>query len=343
MPTPPLPPFFRDTTADLARVATLLRAGDLVALPTETVYGLAANALDETAVRRIFAVKGRPLIDPLIVHAPTPESVTQIATPPPQISLLATRFWPGPLTVVLRKKSIIPDLVTAGTSTVAIRIPRHPLMQKVLALSGLFLAAPSANPFGYISPTRPRHVRDSLGEKAPWILDGGECEHGLESTILDLTDPTTPCLLRPGPVTREALEETLGQPVAPPKKTSGQDKQPEQQTAQIAPGMLTRHYSPRTPIILRPHNAAVPAVASGAAPPQRCAIVWLRRPSSPSTAGTDFWLSETGALEEIGRNVFALLRQLDSGHFDVMHIELTDGMELGAAINDRLSRAAAKR
>ncbi|MDR2429366.1 MAG: threonylcarbamoyl-AMP synthase [Puniceicoccales bacterium] len=341
MPTPPLPPFFRDTTTDLIRVAALLRAGELVALPTETVYGLAANALDETAVRRIFTVKGRPLIDPLIVHVPTLEAVAQIATPPPRLRRLATQFWPGPLTVVLRKKRIIPDLVTAGTPTVAIRIPRHPLMQKVLSLTGLFLAAPSANPFGYISPTRPGHVRDSLGEKTPWILDGGECAHGIESTILDLTNPATPRLLRTGPVTRDALESALNQPVAPPPKTPpGQGGHPEQPTAQPAPGMLTRHYSPRTPIVLRNHGAAIPV--SPPSPLQRRAIVWLQRPDKPSTDGLDFWLSETGSPEEIGRNIFALLRQLDSGQFDVMHVELTNGTGLGAAINDRLTRAAAK-
>jgi L-threonylcarbamoyladenylate synthase len=338
MPEPPtaLPPFLRDNEADLARAAALLRSGEIVALPTETVYGLAADALNEAAVRRIFSAKGRPLIDPLIVHVASLESVAQLAEIPPALERLAARFWPGPLTVVLRKKPVVPDLVTAGCPTVAVRFPAHPLMQKVIRLSGCFLAAPSANPFGYISPTRAAHVRESLGERAPWILDGGECEHGLESTIVHLSDPAGPRLLRPGPVSGEALEAVLGVPLAVAEPKAAEAK------AQVAPGMLSRHYSPRTRVLLRAPGEA-PALRAGLAGQ---AVVWVRRPSRKlpgADAPAEFWLSEDGDVREVARNVFALLRRLDAGNFTLLHLELAEGGGLATAINDRLRRAAARK
>jgi L-threonylcarbamoyladenylate synthase len=322
----------RDTPADLARTVALLRGGEIVALPTETVYGLAADALNESAVRRIFEAKGRPLLDPLIVHIAALADAARIATLPPALEKLAARFWPGPLTVVLQKKSNVPALVTAGLETVAVRCPAHPLTQKVLRLSGLFLAAPSANPFGYISPTRAAHVRDSLREKAPWVLDGGECRHGLESTILLLTDPARPRLLRPGPVSREELEDVLQTSV----ETAASPPPPAAAPA-LAPGMLARHYSPRTPIVLR-DTGELPALrgVSGEA------VLWLRRPPVPTPQAADFWLSETGDTAEIARHIFALLRRLDAGNFSLIHAELTDGLGLGTAINDRLRRASAR-
>jgi L-threonylcarbamoyladenylate synthase len=377
----PLPPFLRDTPEDLARAAALLQAGEIVALPTETVYGLAANALDEAAVRKIFAAKGRPLIDPLIVHAATLEDVAQLAEIPPALAVLAAHFWPGPLTVVLCKKAVVPGLVTAGNPTVAVRIPAHPLMRKVIELSGRFLAGPSANPFGYVSPTCAAHVRDSLGPRAPWILDGGNCEHGVESTILDLATPGAPRLLRPGPISREEIEAALGVAVASGTgqsggsfqlPASGTDVSDVVETAvpvietkpQLAPGMLSRHYSPRTPVLLRAPGTA-PALRPGLA--ARQAVVWLRRPETaapqplpptlpqppqspqspllPSTnpAPDVFWLSEDGDLREVARNIFALLRRLDAAaNYALIHVESADGIGLATAINDRLRRAAAQ-
>jgi L-threonylcarbamoyladenylate synthase len=335
-PTEKGSPFLRDTEADLVRAAELLRAGELVALPTETVYGLAADALNENAVRRVFAVKGRPLIDPLIVHVLSPEAAGAIAETPPALGKLAARFWPGPLTVVLRKKAVVPDLVTAGGGTVAVRVPAHRLTRRVLELSGCFLAAPSANPFGYVSPTRAEHVRESFGEKVPWILDGGECEHGLESAVVWLADGAERArLLRPGPVPREELEEALGCRLAVGGVAAGKAG------AQPAPGMLPRHYSPRTPLVLR-EAGEPPVLREGAG---RQAVVWLRRPREPLAAPAgveEFWLSENGDLREAGRNVFALSRRLDSGDFAATHWELTAGAGVGAAINDRLRRAASR-
>lgn len=336
-----LPPFLRDTPADLDRAAALLRVGEIVALPTETVYGLAADALNLAAVQRIFSAKGRPLIDPLIVHVASLESVAQIAEIPPALEQLAVRFWPGPLTVVLRKKPEVPGLVTAGGPTVAVRFPAHPLIRKVIELSGCFLAAPSANPFGYVSPTRAAHVRESLGERVPWILDGGECEHGLESTIVHLSDPAGPRLLRPGPISREALEDVLDVAVAARESRAGGSACSSE--AQEAPGMLSRHYSPRTPVLLR-EPGEVPAVREGLAGQ---AVVWLRRPVTPvggasgAEAPAEFWLSEDGDLREVARNVFALLRRLDAGGYSLIHVELAGGGGLAPAINDRLRRATA--
>ena len=179
---------------DLDRVAAWLRGGELVALPTETVYGLAGDALREEAVRQIFEVKMRPLIDPLIVHVAEMAQVEALAEAPPELELLAAAFWPGPLTVVLPKRPVVLDLVTAGLSTVAVRMPAHPVMREVLKKSGLCLAAPSANPFGYVSPTRAEHVADSLAGRVAHVVDGGGCEHGIESTVLGLQDPQRPVM-----------------------------------------------------------------------------------------------------------------------------------------------------
>ncbi|MDR2982629.1 MAG: threonylcarbamoyl-AMP synthase, partial [Puniceicoccales bacterium] len=311
-----------------------LRNGEIVAVPTETVYGLAADALNEAAVQKIFEAKGRPLIDPLIVHVGNMAGVAQLAEVPPVLEKLATRFWPGPLTVVLQKKDHVPSLVTAGMPTVAIRMPAHPLIRKLLLAFGGVLAAPSANPFGYVSPTTAGHVRDSLGDRVPWIMDGGSCAHGLESTIIHLADPAGPRLLRPGPISRDDLEQVLGVHVLPAPSHL------DQQTAQIAPGMLARHYSPATPLILHKESGSLEKLAN-ADKAQSPARVWLQRPAT--IVSGDYWLSEDGSLTEIGRNMFSLLRQLDSAGFPEIHIELPEDAGIGVAINDRLRRAAAKR
>lgn len=325
---PALPPPLSSAPADLARAAELLRSGEIVALPTETVYGLAADALNPLALAKVFAAKGRPLLDPLIVHVADRAELERIARPDPRLDRLAA-FWPGPLTVVLPRLPVVPDLVTAGRETVAVRIPAHPVFRAVLARVGP-LAAPSANPFGYVSPTLVAHVRDSLGERCPWVVDGGPCAHGVESTILDLSDPARARLLRPGPVTREALEAALGAPVEVVSRAA------EEREAQIAPGMLARHYSPRTPMRL---------VARGAEPvmPSAHAALLLqsRRPAPPSGADI-YYLSESGDPAEAARALFALLRQLDGRGYEVIVAELADESGLGVALNDRLRRAAAR-
>lgn len=338
------------TETDIARAGTLLRAGELVAIPTETVYGLAANALNEDAVRRIFSAKGRPLIDPLIVHVHSLEQAGTLAdVSHPFVRRLADAFMPGPLTLVLPKKECVPALVTAGGPTVAIRMPAHPTTRKILLAAGVPLAAPSANPFGYVSPTTARHVQDSLGSRVGWILDGGPCACGVESTIVLVAD--APRLLRPGVITRERLEEALGVPVAPAKGVlekiadgATKDGGGNETRAMPAPGMLKRHYSPRVPVALF-ENGTFPRAEEFSA---GTAIVFQSRPRAETLgaapAGTSvFWLSENGDQTEVARNVFALLRRLDDENFSAILIEKSPDAGIGVAVNDRLSRAAAKR
>ncbi len=329
---PVFPRLLRGTPATLARLARQLRAGELVAVPTETVYGLAANALDARACRKIFTAKGRPADDPLIVHIHSLAQLSQVAEVNAAALKLAKKFWPGPLTLVLPKKAVVPDVVSAGLPSVAVRMPSHPLFRKLLKLAGVPLAAPSANPFGYVSPTSAEHVRAGLGKKIRDILDGGPCAIGLESTIVDLRDPRRPRLLRPGAVTRVELERALGVSVksAP---TPGRARR----GAQLAPGLLARHYSPRTRVTL--HAQLSPSAAGRSSP--REAWIFLAKPAD--LAGKNiFWLDARGNLRGAARRLFATLRRVDALGFDRIHVELARGEGLADAINDRLRRAAAK-
>lgn len=327
--------------ADIVRAGTLLREGELVAVPTETVYGLAANAFCEASVRRIFSAKGRPFIDPLIVHVHSlaqAETLADISHP--FVKKLADAFLPGPLTLVLPKKECVPAIVTAGEPTVAVRMPAHPLMRRVLLSADVPLAAPSANPFGYVSPTTAQHVQDSLGERISWILDGGACACGVESAIVLVADK--PRLLRPGVITREDLERVLGVPVETEKGHLEKiaDGEKASDSAQLAPGMLKKHYSPRVPVCLF-ENGALPEI------PEKAAVVFQTRPRGElhrryAGHAQVFWLSENGAQEEVARSVFALLRRLDDAAFPSVFIEKSPESGIGVAVNDRLSRAAAK-
>jgi L-threonylcarbamoyladenylate synthase len=323
-----LPSLLTPAPEDLARAADLLRAGEIVAVPTETVYGLAADALNPAALAKVFAAKGRPLLDPLIVHVADVADIGRIAELDPRLARLAV-FWPGPLTVVLRRLPVVPDLVTAGRDTVAVRVPAHPAFRALLRAAGP-LAAPSANPFGYVSPTLAVHVRDSLGERCPWILDGGPCAHGVESTILDLSDPSAARLLRPGPIPRDALESALGAPIEAVTRAAPADQ------AQLAPGMLERHYSPRTPIRLFARGGS-PAIPAG-----RVALLLQSRRAAAPAGAEIFYLSETGDPAEAARALFALLRQLDRLGLEVIVAELAEESGVGVALNDRLRRAAAR-
>lgn len=325
---PALPPFLTDSPADLTRAAELLRSGEIVALPTETVYGLAADALNEAAVHKVFEAKGRPFLDPLIVHVPDLDALAGVAVPDARLSELAA-FWPGPLTVILPRRECVPDLVTAGKSTVAVRIPAHPLFREVLRLSGRPLAAPSANPFGYVSPTTADHVRDSLGGRCPWIVDGGPCAHGVESSIVDLTQPDRVRLLRPGPISLERLQAALG-PIDVVTHATSQD------AAQDAPGMLERHYSPNIPVLLFERGAPIPTLPPGAA-----LVLQARRDKLPPRT-RDYYLSERGDAEEAAHALFALLRRIDREHHSIIVAELAAPAGIGAALNDRLRRAAAR-
>lgn len=323
-----LPPILSASSSDLQCAAALLRAGEIVALPTETVYGLAADAFNPVALAKVFAAKGRPLLDPLIVHVSDLAGLERVAQSDPRLDRL-TAFWPGPLTVILKRLPSVPDLVTAGQETVAVRIPAHPIFRKILDLVGP-LAAPSANPFGYISPTLVSHVRDSLGERCPWMVDGGPCAYGVESTILDLSNPGRTRLLRPGPISHAALEAALGTPIEVVTRVA------ETNEAQLAPGMLERHYSPRTPLQLFARGAEPVLTA-----PLTALVLQSRRAHLP--VGIEvFYLSEVGNTTEAAHALFALLRRLDALGFDCILVECADPEGVGAALNDRLRRAAAR-
>lgn len=322
----------------IEEIVGALKAGDLVALPTETVYGLAANALDPIAVKKIFDVKGRPFIDPLIVHVYDMLQVEELAFLPDVVYKLAEKFWPGPLTLVLPKRSIVPDIVTAGLSSVAIRIPKHPIFREILAASKLPLAAPSANPFGYLSPTEARHVGKTLGSKVQYIIDGGSCPIGFESTILSLMDPDKPEILRPGPISAEDLEGVFGF-----KPTYAMGSVNVEEGAQIAPGLLKSHYSPRTRLrLFSSGDISCHNFGEG-----KYAVIFIKRPGECGEFEETellkiFWLSENGDLNEVGKNLFSLLERLDDQGFECVFVERAEDEGVGIAINDRLRRAEHK-
>ena len=303
-----------------------------MAVPTETVYGLAADALNPRACRKIFTAKGRPTSDPLIVHVHSLDQVAAIAKWNRSAMRLAKRFWPGPLTIVLPKKPVVPDIISAGLTSVAVRMPSHPLFRRLLKLADTPLAAPSANRFGYISPTTARHVHDGLAWKIRHILDGGPSKIGLESTIVDLRRESRPRLLRPGAITQAEVERVLGRKLIRPSPRS---KRAKQHVAQVAPGLLTRHYSPRTPIELH-QKIVVPRKGS-----TREAWVLASRPTERKEANV-FWLDAGGDLRAAARRLFSVLRGLDDGRFKKIHVEIARGGGIADAINDRLRRAAAR-
>lgn len=323
---------YRGTAHNLRLLAGKLRQGELVAVPSETVYGLAGDALNPRACRRIFKTKGRPHTDPLIVHIHKLEQLAAIARPNPEALALARKFWPGPLTLILPKQDEVPAIVTAGGASVAVRMPAHPLFRRLLQLSGRPLAAPSANPFGYVSPTTAEHVRDGLGNRIRYILDGGAARVGLESTIVDLRDPARPRLLRPGAIPMAAIGRVLGKAIARPSHAAGAPDQ-----AQIAPGMLKRHYSPRTPVQL--HRKLSLALVARA--PADEVWLFLKRPAGRRPRNVR-WLDPHGNLAGAARRLFSRLRELDNGKHAKIHLELAAGTGLAAAINDRMRRAAAQ-
>ena len=316
----------------------MLRGGELVGVPSETVYGLAANALSSEACAGIFRAKGRPITDPLIVHLSEASQLGSVARPNAAALRLAEVFWPGPLTLVLPKRPQVPSIVTAGRDTVAVRVPAHPLFRRLIELAGVPLAAPSANPFGYVSPTTAAHVRDGLANTLlRVVLDGGECPVGVESTIVDLTRPDAPRLLRPGGVAVEEVERVLGVPVTRPPR---RDTVLSPDTAAPAPGMLAQHYSPHTP--LRLHERLDPSLL--AALPRDEGALLLRRPADGKRVPAVGWFSEDGELAEIARNLFARLRAWDTMGLRLVHVETPGGEEgLAPAIRDRLTRAAARK
>ena len=315
-------PLVPATPEALERAAALLRKGGVVAFPTETVYGLGANAFDVRAVARIFDIKRRPEFDPLIVHVlDEPMLARVVAEVPAAARLLIDRFWPGPLTLILRKHPDVPSLVTAGLDTVAVRMPAHPVAQALLRRTGLPLAAPSANPFGYLSPTRADHVARLLGERVDAIVNGGPAEHGVESTILML-EPA-PVLLRPGAVSIEAIEAVIG-PVA---------RTLNDVAAPLAPGRLPQHYAPHTPIRVVDF-ADVPREARA----RSAGIGFVTAPPGYAQARA---LSAHASLREAAAVLFEMLHELDVLSLERIDVEPVPEEGLGVAIMDRLRRASA--
>jgi L-threonylcarbamoyladenylate synthase len=308
--------------AVIDRAAKILRAGGLVAFPTETVYGLGAHALDKTAVRKIFVAKDRPDWDPLIVHVRDMEMARPLMKRlVPTCELLASRFWPGPLTLVVEKVAQVPDEVTAGRPTVALRMPWHPVAAALLAAAKLPIAAPSANKFGRPSPTRAEHVVADLGERVDLILDAGQTPLGVESTVLDLTQ-TPPAILRPGGISREQLAGVLG-------KVNLAAGVPDELAAQglIGPGTTKKHYAPRATVEVFEDADSMSARARELEKQGR-RIGILRREDD---------------LEAMARTLFARLRELDTQGADVILCVLPPAGGIGLAVRDRLLRAAGLR
>ncbi|GAB4334630.1 MAG: L-threonylcarbamoyladenylate synthase [Flammeovirgaceae bacterium] len=309
----------------ISKAIELLRDGEVVAIPTETVYGLAGNALNEKAVAKIFSIKNRPSFDPLIVHTDSIEKVKSFVTEfPPFAQKLAERFWAGALTLLLPKKSIIPDLVTSALPNVAVRIPNHPLTLELLSKIDFPLAAPSANPFGYISPTNASHVQKSLGDKIPLILDGGDCQIGIESTIVGFPEGK-PTIFRKGGISVEAIEEVIGKVTVVEHSSS----RPE------APGMLQRHYAPKAKMILGNIDEMLAKYNS-----PHTVVLSFQKKHKKISENQQFILSEKGDFTEAAQNLFRVLRMIDEKNPKIILAELLPEMGLGRAINDRLKRGA---
>lgn len=311
---------------DIAKARVHLTKGHLVAIPTETVYGLAANAYNPDAVANIFVVKNRPSFDPLIVHISKLEDLEILALNIPEKAIiLANTLWPGPLTLLLDKRNIISDLVTAGMDKVAIRLPSHPIANELLNSLDFPLVAPSANPFGYISPTTANHVDDQLGEKIPYILDGGECNVGIESTIVGFEDNET-VIYRLGGVSKEKIEELVG--LVKVKKHSTSNPK--------APGMLRSHYAPSKKIILGNLNDLLREWGG-----HKIGVLSFKETLLADAEIKQIVLAPDGKVETAAKLLFSSLRQLDQEDVEVILAEEVPNYGLGRAINDRLRRAAA--
>lgn len=308
----------------IPRAAEVIKKGGIVAFPTETVYGLGADAFQPLAVARVFEIKGRPYFDPLIVHIARMDHLDRLVSEiPSNAEKLIERFWPGPLTVVLSKKEEVPEIVTSGLPTVAIRMPRHSMALSLIEESGCPIAAPSANRFGYISPTTADHVREQLGDQIDFILDGGPCEVGVESTIISFAGEK-PALLRPGGVPPEEIEPIVGRLEVP-----------SQEGKISAPGMLSRHYAPRTPILIRWSEENL-GIFQG----KKIGLLSFRKPGNMLIFHQVEVLSHKGDLREAAANLFSAIRRLDALKLDLIVAEPVPEVGLGRAIMDRLRRAS---
>jgi L-threonylcarbamoyladenylate synthase len=315
-------------TDNLEKAIFALNKNDLVAIPTETVYGLAGNAYSEETLKKIFELKNRPFNNPLIVHVKSIDYMKEIASEIPEIALkLAKHFWPGPLTLVLKKQPKISDLITAGKETVAIRMPNHKQTLELLQKLDFPLAAPSANPFGSISPTCSKHVLDYFNDKLEVILEGGKCENGIESTIVGFEENQV-ILYRHGSISIDEIEEVAGRITV----NSKNDIDPK------APGMFSRHYAPKTDTFLT--NNVRELIKSF--PNQKIGLLVFKNEIKNSTIKHQEILSINGDLSEAAKNLYAAMHRLDEKDIDIIIAEILPEMGIGKSINDRLKRAIKK-
>lgn len=338
---------------NIQKAAALIKKGGLVAFPTETVYGLGANALDGKAVARIFDAKGRPSFNPLIVHVANIKQAKEYAEWNETAEILAHHFWPGPLSIVIDKRQgeLLSDLVSAGLPSIALRVPAVEEARQLIEFSDVPIAAPSANLSGKLSPTSPEHVAHSLGNAVDMILAGGSCSVGLESTIIDVTE-NTPILLRPGAITKEEIEEVLGSAIELYQDNDIIDKNKDEiehpqniskasSLAPKAPGMLSKHYAPNIPLRLNAVNI-LPGEALLAFGSDRFMGIEGGGAAKDLPQEQRCNLSEEGDLHEAAANLFAMLRKLDDEAYKAIAVMNIPEKGLGVAINDRLRRAAAK-
>jgi L-threonylcarbamoyladenylate synthase len=317
----------RATQAELDVAVAALRNGEPVAFPTETVYGLGANARDPAALRRVFELKGRPADHPLILHIDNARFLSRwVAEVPPAALTLAASFWPGPLTLVLRRGPDASDVLTGGQDTVAVRVPSHPMAQQLLTAFGGGIAAPSANRYGHVSPTRAEHVREEFGDALRVVLDGGECTLGLESTILSLVSER-PRLLRPGHITLEQLEAVIG-----PIEVGADAGSPR------VPGSMLRHYAPQTPMECLPSNALEPAVDALLRDSRRVAVLAQRPPRKAQTGVT--WINAGRRSDVYAHDLYSNLRSLDKAGAALILVEDVPDRPEWVAVRDRLARSA---
>jgi L-threonylcarbamoyladenylate synthase len=313
---------------DISKAADILKEEGLVAIPTETVYGLAGNIYSEKAIKAIFEMKQRPFYNPLIVHIKSIAQLDELAKDiPKKARLLADKFWPGSLTMVLKKQDSVPDLVTAGKDSVAIRVPNHYATLALLAVLDFPLAAPSANPFGSISPTSAFHVVDYFGDELKMVLNGGTCQNGIESTIIGFENEE-PVLYRLGSISVEDIEGVIGKIQIKNKKES----------APNAPGMLSKHYAPATTTFLK---SDVAQFINGF-PEKRIGLLLFKDKIKSATVIHQEVLSEKGDLKEAASNLYAAMHRLDTKELDMIVAEQFPDFELGKSINDRLERATTK-
>lgn len=312
---------------DIQKAVSLLTNNELVAIPTETVYGLAGNIFSEKAIKKIFSTKQRPFFNPLIVHISSIEKLESIASyVPEKAKILASAFWPGSLTLVLKKNNAVPDLITAGKDTVAVRIPNHPITLQLLNLLPFPLAAPSANPFGSISPTKPTHVAHYFKNNIQQVLDGGSCKNGIESTIIGFEDET-PVVYRLGALSIEKIEAVIGKVSVKNNKENKPD----------APGMLARHYAPKTTTLLvNDVRAEIQKHSS-----KKIGVLTFKESLNDDTI-TEIVLSKNGFFEEAAAKLYAAMHQLDAKNLDIIIAERFPENDLGKSINDRLQRATFK-